>query len=53
MRSDGTTARRSGKVRTVITGHQHTGGGCVLNGISYLTLPSVVNGEGTNAFALA
>ena len=44
---------RSGKVRTVITGHQHTGGGCVLNGISYLTLPSVVDGEGTNAFALA
>ena len=44
---------RSGKVRAVITGHQHTGGGCVLNGISYLTLPSVVNGEGTNAYALA
>ena len=44
---------RSGKVRTVITGHQHTGGGCVLNGIHYLTLPSVVDGEGTNAFALA
>lgn len=44
---------RSGKVRAVITGHQHTGGGCVLNGINYLTLPSVVNGEGTNAYALA
>ena len=44
---------RSGKVRTVITGHQHTGGGCVLNGISYLTLPSVVNGERTNAYAVA
>lgn len=44
---------RSGKVRAVITGHQHTGGGCVLNGISYLTLPSVVDGEGANAYALA
>ena len=44
---------RSGKVRTVITGHQHTGGCCKLNGISYLTLPSVVDGEDTNAYALA
>ena len=44
---------RSGKVQAVITGHQHSGGGCVLNGIKYLTLPSVVNGTATNAYALA
>jgi len=43
----------SGKVVAVITGHQHSGGTCLLNGIRYYTLPSVVDGEGENAYALA
>lgn len=44
---------KSGKVRAVFTGHQHTGGHCELNGIRYVTLPSVVDGDNQNAYALA
>lgn len=46
---------RSGKVRAVFTGHQHDGGGCLLNDIRYLTLPSVVDDDecGRNSFAVA
>ena len=44
---------RSGKVRGVITGHQHKGGVCMLNGIPYYSLRALVcdTGEGANSFA--
>lgn len=34
----------SGKVRAVVTGHQHDGGHCVVNGIPYYTLRAMVEG---------
>lgn len=44
---------RSGKVRGVITGHQHKGGANVVNGIPYYSLRALVcdSGEGNNSFA--
>ena len=44
---------RSGKVKGVFTGHQHVGGGCTVNGITYHTLRAAVcdSGEGANSFA--
>ena len=44
---------RSGKVRGVITGHQHRGGMCMINGIPYYSLRALVcdSGEGANSFA--
>ena len=44
---------KSGKVKGVITGHQHRGGFCVLNGIPYYSLRALVcdSGEGANSFA--
>lgn len=44
---------RSGKVRGVITGHQHRGGMRMLNGIPYYSLRALVcdSGEGANSFA--
>ena len=44
---------RSGKVRAVITGHQHKGSVRVLNGIVYYSLRALVcdSGEGANSFA--
>ena len=44
---------KSGKVRGVFTGHQHKGGGCVVNGIPYYSLRALVcdSGEGANSFA--
>ena len=43
----------SGKVRAVLTGHQHWGGACVVNGIPYYTLKALVVGvdAGANSFA--
>ena len=43
----------SGKVKTVITGHQHKGGLNVLNGITYYSLRAMVcdTGDGANCFA--
>ena len=46
---------RSGKVKSVFTGHQHGGGFRVVNGISYHTLKAAVCGDhaaGKNAYAL-
>ena len=40
---------RSGKVRAVVTGHQHTGGSSVVNGIPYYTLAAMVTGTGPMA----
>lgn len=37
---------RSGRVRAVITGHDHTGALNVINHIPYVTLPSMVQGDG-------
>ena len=44
---------RSGKVKTVVTGHQHKGGLNVLNGITYYSLRALVcdTGDGANVFA--
>ena len=44
---------RSGKVKGVITGHQHRGGANVVNGIPYYSLRALVcdSGEGANSFA--
>ena len=44
---------RRGKVKGVITGHQHRGGCRVLNGIPYYSLRALVcdSGEGNNSFA--
>lgn len=44
---------KSGKVKGVITGHQHKGGVRVLNGIVYYSLRALVCdcGEGANSFA--
>ncbi|MBQ3288870.1 MAG: metallophosphoesterase [Kiritimatiellae bacterium] len=44
---------RSGKVKGVITGHQHCGGANVVNGIPYYSLRALVcgSGEGNNSFA--
>lgn len=44
---------RSGKVKGVITGHQHKGGANVVNGIPYYSLRALVcdSGEGNNSFA--
>jgi alkaline phosphatase len=44
---------RSGKVKGVITGHQHRGGANVVNGIPYYSLRALVcdSGEGNNSFA--
>ena len=44
---------KSGKVKGVITGHQHRGGFRVLNGIPYYSLRALVcdSGEGANSFA--
>ena len=46
---------KSGKVRAVLTGHEHTGGQCVVNGIPYYTLAAMVCGSGaaSNCFAEA
>ena len=46
---------KSGKVRAVLTGHEHTGGQCVVNGIPYYTLAAMVSGSGaaSNSFAEA
>ena len=43
----------SGKVKGVITGHQHKGGANVVNGIPYYSLRALVcdSGEGNNSFA--
>lgn len=43
----------SGKVKGVFTGHQHMGGGRVVNGIPYYSLRALVcdSGEGANSFA--
>lgn len=43
----------SGKVKAVITGHQHRGGYNVVNGIPYYSLRAMVcdSGEGNNSFA--
>ena len=35
----------SGKVRTVIQGHFHEGADSVVNGIRYITLPAMCEGE--------
>ena len=46
---------RSGKVKSVFTGHQHGGGFRVVNGISYYTLKAAVCGDyaaDRNAYAL-
>lgn len=45
----------SGKVKAVITGHQHRGAYRVLNGIPYYSLRALVcdSGEGANSFAEA
>ena len=44
---------KSGKVKGVITGHQHKGGANVVNGIPYYSLRALVcdSGEGNNSFA--
>ena len=44
---------RSGKVKGVITGHQHKGAARVLNGIPYYSLRALVcdSGDGANSFA--
>ena len=44
---------KSGKVKGVITGHQHRGGLRKLNGITYYSLRALVcdSGEGANSFA--
>ena len=44
---------RSGKVKGVITGHQHLGGANVVNGIPYYSLRALVcgTGEANNSFA--
>ena len=46
---------KSGKVRAVLTGHEHTGGQSVVNGIPYYTLAAMVSGSGaaSNSFAEA
>ena len=46
---------KSGKVRNVITGHQHCGAQSVLNGISHYSLEAQVDGRGpkTNCYAVA
>ena len=46
---------KSGKVRAVLTGHEHSGGQCVVNGIPYYTLAAMVSGSGAaaNCFAEA
>ena len=46
---------RSGRVRTVITGHQHSGGYAVCRGIVYYTLAALVDcgDEGSSSFAEA
>ena len=43
----------SGKVRAVITGHQHDGGQCKVNGIPYYTLRAMVEGPApaSNSYA--
>ena len=48
-----TLLERSGKVKGVITGHQHKGGYRTLNGIPYYTLRALAcdSGEGANSFA--
>ena len=47
------TLEASGKVKAVITGHQHMGGLNVLNGITYYSLRAMVcgSGEAANSFA--
>ena len=44
---------RSGKVRAVITGHQHSGGKCMWKGVPYYTLRAMVcdTGKEANSFA--
>ena len=46
---------RSGKVKTVFTGHQHVGGWCKVGGIAYYSLVGLVCGSGPaeNSFAEA
>jgi len=46
-----TLLENSGKVRTVIQGHYHKGGEHVINGIRYVTLPAMCEGE-KNSFAV-
>lgn len=48
-----TVLEKSGKVKGVITGHQHKGGANVVNGIPYYSLRALVcdSGEGNNSFA--
>lgn len=36
---------RSGRVRLVLQGHYHPGGVCEQDGIAYVTLPAIVDGE--------
>ena len=43
----------SGKVKTVITGHQHMGGLNVVNGITYYSLKAMVCGTGKSANSCA
>ena len=45
----------SGKVRAVFTGHQHSGGGSVMNGIVYYSLRGLVlnSGLAENSYAVA
>lgn len=44
---------RSGKVRSVVTGHQHMGGVNVENGITYYSLKALVCGSGERANSYA
>ena len=46
---------RSGKVKSVITGHDHIGGLCTINGITYYTLRAMIEGSGEkqNSYAVA
>ncbi len=46
---------KSGKVKSVLTGHDHIGGLCRLNGITYYTLRAMIEGSGVeqNSYAVA
>ena len=46
---------KSGKVKAVFTGHEHSGGSHFLNGIAYYTLRAMVTGRGPdeNSYAVA
>lgn len=46
---------RSGKVKSVLTGHDHIGGMCQIKGITYYTLRATIEGSGAkqNSYAVA